>query len=111
MIYEYKGFGNCESKCKIEVHSNIVIATELDDNTGTSITNYAETLATMICKQFSILPEELIWIEHYPKDSYSLETYSLVKFDIDKNRFSNPKWSYLSNTELEGLIKKLAGRL
>lgn len=46
----------------------MVIATELSDNPGVSVTNFAEGLATLVCRRFSIDPEKLIWIEHYPAD-------------------------------------------
>lgn len=46
----------------------VVIATELPDNPGVSITNFAEELATIACLRFGIETERLVWIEHYPPD-------------------------------------------
>ena len=63
MIYEYRGpWAN--TKCDIEINDNIVIATELADNPGMSITNSAAELAAAIVKDFDIQPEELVLIEH-----------------------------------------------
>ena len=47
MRYNYKGFRGCDSSCDIEVHRRsggkyVFIATEVPENRGTSITNYAE---------------------------------------------------------------------
>ena len=71
MIYDYKGFFGCACQCDIEVHRHtdfdVVVATEVPDNEGTSITNMAEQLATQVCKAFDIVPDRLIWIEHYPE--------------------------------------------
>src|ERR1700747_14228 len=71
MRYDYKGFLNCDSFCDIEVHRRtdgkyVFVATELRDNPGTSVTNFAEHLATAMCKQHRLKPEDVIWIEHYP---------------------------------------------
>jgi hypothetical protein len=48
------GFGTWESKCRLRIYEAparaVVIATELPENTGTSITNAAEHLATLVVK-------------------------------------------------------------
>ena len=91
------------SKCNLEIHNNLVICSERPDNTGPSITNRAETLATEICEQFDIQPASLIWVEHYPKKDSDLdeERYSLVFFNMEgggifdkdkKAKFYNPRW-------------------
>jgi hypothetical protein len=51
MRYNYEGFWGCDSCCDIEVHRRsdgkyVFIATEVPDNPGTSVTNFAEYLAT-----------------------------------------------------------------
>jgi hypothetical protein len=50
MGYDYKGFWNCDSHCDIETHRRtdgkyVFVATELPDNPGTSVTNFAEHTA------------------------------------------------------------------
>jgi hypothetical protein len=45
-----------------------VIATELSDNPGTSITNAAEYVAGEACRHLDIDPRRLVWVEHYPAD-------------------------------------------
>jgi len=49
MRYNYKGFWGCDSCCDIEVHrrsdgKHVFIATEVPENRGTPITNYALSL-------------------------------------------------------------------
>lgn len=62
------GIGNISyCICDIEIIKNLVIATEMPENEGTSVTNMAEYLATQVCQEFGINPKHLIWIEHYPQ--------------------------------------------
>ena len=87
--FEYRGFHGCQSFCKLQVlpladGRTAVIATELEDNPGTSVTNVAEQLASFVCDRFGIDPDHLVWIEHYgypsatrPKEPRS---YDLVTF-------------------------------
>jgi hypothetical protein len=72
MRYNYKGFCGCDSCCDIEVHrrsdgKHVFIATEVPENRGTSVTNFAEQLATAMRRQHGLKPEDVIWIEHYPE--------------------------------------------
>lgn len=102
--YEYKGFHGCDCVCDLEIHRNLVIATERDDNEGTSIINMAEQLATEVCKQFEINPHRLIWVEHYRADTGidDKENFSFVFFNLsgggifedqkDNFCFTKPRW-------------------
>ncbi len=93
-LYHYTGFGNAPSVCDIRVTNNVVICTQVPENTGTSITNYAEHLATDIYKQYNINPKQLVWIEHYPAEASSPEVYSRVTFTLKSNGdLINPQWT------------------
>jgi len=114
-VYSYRGFGLCESKCHIEAMLDektsrvIVIATELPDNSGTSITNFAEYLATEIFNRLryeaKIIPENFIWIEHYPERGtvhYPLvEDYDRVYFEIENGKFAHPKWEHIKEFDID----------
>jgi hypothetical protein len=81
--FDYRGVHGCPSHCALELiplaNSRIAaIATELTDNPGTSITNAAELLASLVCDQFRIDPDKLIWIEHY---GYAGTTFPERGFD------------------------------
>ena len=116
--YEYKGFHNCNSVCGLDIIGDMVICTQLEENTGTSITNMAEHLATMVCEQFAIPLENLIWIECYPAEFYHVRpsdhiqsighvaaTYDLVTFDLvnddrspnSSRMFAKPKWTRMKS--------------
>lgn len=60
MIFHDKGFHRCDAKCGIEVirHKDkafdVIIATEVHDNPGTSITNMAEGIRVSPSSQLYI---------------------------------------------------------
>ncbi len=110
---------NCkwESVCRIRIYEEgdraVVVATDVDDpvaypdGTGTSITNCAENLARMICETFGLNPEQMTWIENYPRkatDPTDLPPveFSLVRFTYNRrtHSFTQPSWKYLSRGEV-----------
>ena len=94
-IHEYKGFGGCESRCKVYMVSDSPLThfcfEELDDNYGTSVTNMSEYLATQMIQIFNLKPYECFFYETYPhsgKDRSFDEIDYLWAFD-GKN---HPEW-------------------
>jgi len=86
--FEFRGFQGKLAICQLEILQlrdgrTAVIATEREDNPGTSVTNVAEHLASHVCDRFGIEPEKLFWIEHcgYPAHVSNRErTLDLVTF-------------------------------
>ncbi len=86
------GYADCHRRhgeCGIEAIAasrgrRVVIATELRDNPGMSITNAAEFVATAVCRELQIHPARLVWIEHYgypsPVTPERARTYDRVTF-------------------------------
>jgi hypothetical protein len=75
-IHAYAGYQNAPSHCHIRIFQQdgrtpVIIASELPDNPGTSITNLAEQLcAELIRAYFAVRfehDEPVIWIEHYQR--------------------------------------------
>ena len=89
--YPYKGYGDRPAKCGLDVFRHqdfaLVIATELEDNPGTSVTNMAEGLATKVCKDLGIAARSLVWVEHYPprglRQSGHDGAWDMVQFYLD----------------------------
>jgi hypothetical protein len=111
MRYDYKGFWNCDSCCDIEAHRRsdgkyVFVATELPDNPGTSVTNFAENLATAMRSQYRLKPEEVIWIEHYPEaKDHRKEDFDLVRFlGIEGDSFRTPVWIRITEQAVDELI-------
>jgi hypothetical protein len=91
--FQYRGFHGCQCVCSLEIlrladGRTAVIATELQDNPGTSITNIAEHLASVVCDRFEIEREKLVWIEHYGYAGTVIDsrerTYDRVSFRLRK---------------------------
>jgi len=74
-----------------------VVLTELPDNTGTSVTNCVEEIATQVYHTFlkGTPIEHIRWIEHYPPRGKWEETFDEVTFDWDGETFSHPRWRRL----------------
>jgi hypothetical protein len=87
----------------------VVIATDLDE--GPSVTNVASELATQVIQHFTIDPERLVWVEHYPREDTRAEAgkavgeeYDLVMFEWNGEQFQYPAWSYADRLIVEALI-------
>ncbi|YAF99299.1 MAG: hypothetical protein AB3A66_28060 (plasmid) [Nodularia sp. CChRGM 3473] len=115
-----------DSKCRLRIYQaysmpNIVICSDLDEqDTGTSITNSVENVATLIWQKYKEqelspssghLGNQFIFIEHYPYHNKAdwndeEETFCLVQFNWDGQRFSKPRWSPLTPDVVFALINQ-----
>mgnify|MGYP000278570275 CR=1 FL=1 len=88
----------------------IVVATEVNDNPGQSITNGFQELAESMTAVFGLSPSHTLWVEHYNSQSYKGEPleheetdrYSLVTV-WDGEQFSEPHFSHLDASHLQQL--------
>ncbi|MBE9224063.1 hypothetical protein IQ264_01055 [Phormidium sp. LEGE 05292] len=126
-ILDYPGYYNCESHCRVRIYflpeQTIVIVSESETNEGTSVTNMAEGIATLVAYQYELDVKKTIWIEHYPeqnngRSSLFVESFSLVEFDWGchypfpnqraiqpiKLKASNPQWKHIGKTEVQQLL-------
>ncbi len=113
----YRGYHGCLSRCRIQVYDNgserpyVVIATELEDNPGTSITNAAEIVAGEVWKLLEKPARTMVWIEHYPDRCFLgerpmlREQWDLVRFEQVGNCFLRPKWRRISKEEVERICE------
>lgn len=92
------------ARCRVRISGNTVIATELPDNPGMSITNAAASVAMQVCQYYEIPLARLIWIEHYPGEPDHEETFDLVHFDFSDGLLSVERWQRLSINEAEQLF-------
>src|SRR5207237_1033796 len=101
----------------------VVIATEPNDNHGTSVTNMAEYLAAEVLQQHFRDPQDArrqpLFIEHYPPRTYGnttrYETFDLVTFALAEPRavrvggiwrlsLGAPSWRHLDKQQVERLV-------
>lgn len=123
--HEFMGFHGYRCWCALEMlplrdGRTAVIATEVADNPGTSVTNAFELLATDVCARFTIDPRRLVWIEHYGYPVAACPTeargFDMVRFTIaptpDGTCFSNMQWRLMRDTDWRalGLLPRLAVR-
>jgi hypothetical protein len=131
IIYYYKPpWVGVQAHCRLRIYRegecSLVIWSELADNRGMSVTNYAGELATKIVEQYGLEPKQTMFVEHYPAAAYREvrreESYDLVVFDwqdVDtvfnpmlwtriagervKQVASHPQWRRLAVEEVERL--------
>lgn len=130
--YDYEGFWRHPAVYRIRIYERadatpVVIATELADNTGTSITNMAEYLAAEIISHHfperfeTEEPEPVMWIEQYPRHrgQRDLPEFSQVIFARytprivwtgmrQRIRIGQPSWRYLEREAVEQLVGPVA---
>lgn len=110
-IYNYKGIKECPSTCGLEIYRKdqtvYVIVTELEANTGTSVTNWSAELATEICQRRNISPQKLVFIEHYLSLDDIPEHYDQVIFEFNwyARRFFGPVWRRVDNEQVKKWVE------
>ncbi len=107
-----------EARCRIRMYrpdagTVVVVATELPDNPGVSITNWAEYLATEIRRVYLTQGEALIWIEHYVERPSRFDKRATIKETFDRvlmrwNGYSyeEPEWKKFDRAGVERLIRE-----
>jgi hypothetical protein len=113
-IYCYGGPQNHSSYCWLRVYTaidqTVVIATEVEDNPGMSITNAVAALATEVARRFAIPLDGLTWIEHYPERIVEggrlriPEMLDQVSFMPGPAECARPEWRHLQKAEVEAMI-------
>ena len=104
-ILKHKG-----TSCRVELWGHpeqaLVIATEIPENTGKSITSAVAELATEVVRAFRLDWLGLTWISHYPTRSVvHPETFYLVKMIWTGIGFTEPLAHDISPDEVENLIE------
>lgn len=109
--FDYHGHYNCRSVCGIQVlkidnsQKVMILATELKNNPGTSITNAAENVATEVMRMLNMQYDNMIWIEHYENENEE-DTFDYVRFECgSRDSLSNPEWIACNETIVD-IIKK-----
>ena len=91
-LFNFKSFfpqiKNYNGVCSLQIlpwteNKVVVILAEIADNPGTPITNAFEKVATQVYHKFlsEISISDIIWIEHYNKNSYHNKDYNEETFD------------------------------
>ncbi len=115
-IFDYKvdSYSGRMSSCQLRVYQYmdeiaIVIATEITNNPGPSITNSAEAWATEAVAEYGLDPLKTHFIEHYDHRTSALRdpedtSYDFVGFEWHAGIAEKPKWKHATREEIEKLI-------
>jgi hypothetical protein len=117
--HQYRGYHTDGGVCRIEVYvaeerPPLVVATELPENTNTSITNMAEYLAAEVMERYLTTNHLLghqppfLWVEHYERtaadlrmgltESWSLVTFAHYRREQTRKYARPPGWRYRIGT-------------
>jgi len=121
-VLNFTGYHGCASKCGVTIYRCclndltclpylVVVLTELADNTGTSVTNASEDLATLVRERYQNtvtggLP--VFWVEHYPAGPGRRdETYDSVCYATQRGgRYAAPVWGRLTTDQFLELTQQ-----
>jgi hypothetical protein len=127
-LWHFKGYHGCASFCHLRIYQSsaqsslYIVMTELDANTGTSVTNAVESIANEIWKDLhhgdrachGLQFPSPVWIEHYPNrgifnaktSKWEIpETFDLVEFEqSEEGAFCRPQWRSYGRAKLETSI-------
>lgn len=124
--FNYAGAIGVASKCRLRVWTTgspsmtvVVMLTSIPGDSGTSVTNLIQHIATMVNKDI-IIPklgvdhDRVIWIQHNTNKEYDDDPeFDLVTFDWAETprgqQATNVSWSRVSQALVEGLIKEEIG--
>lgn len=99
---------------RLTANRTLVIATEMMENEGPSVTNCVETLIEFVYRKYEIEKSNMFWVEHYGPESYQ---FSKDASEEDKaHRFSQVfttgssnsaySWRYLSIETILGILSE-----
>jgi hypothetical protein len=112
-------------RCRIRIYEGenawpVVVCTELEDNSGMSITNACEFIAAEVIHTHQLYTP-LQWIEHYedgargtPSDPSTFDIVEFAHYEVRdtlrgfagtwRKEIGEPSWRPSSRSEVEGLI-------
>jgi hypothetical protein len=113
--FDYLGTWDSPSRCGLKTMKRkdgkiLAIATEIyRQNPGTPVTEWCAPLATQILAEQMCPQENFIFIEHTPdmgsKLAFYEETFDLVNFVWDGEKFTNPQWTRLTASEVDRMME------
>jgi hypothetical protein len=117
MVMDYRGYHGCPSKCAVRIYEPtipsepyVAVYAELAENTGTSVTNAAETIATHVWEFLERPDSEIIFVEHWPDRNRNgshepllNEHWSLTTFNSVRGGFARLQWRRIGKEAVERL--------
>lgn len=87
-LYAYRGYWETWGRCGLRIYEDpagdrpaVVVATEIPDNTTTSVANMAPQLFPLICRAHDLDADCVHWVEHFPARRRGDDRYVQVRFE------------------------------
>jgi hypothetical protein len=111
--YFYRFPGNhlhhIPGRCRVRVYkrkngAHTVLLTELNTNSGESITSACERIATTLAATRGLNPKTTRWIQHEPPHDDLPQLFEELQFTWDStSRAHDPQWQRLGDEQVEAL--------
>ena len=96
-------------RCRVRIYernrgARTVLLTELDSNSGESITSVCERIATDLAATKNLNPKTTRWIQHDPQHDGLPQVFDELQFTWSSdNTASDPQWQHLDDEQVEAL--------
>jgi hypothetical protein len=96
-------------RCRVRIYkrdhgTHTVLLTELNTNSGESITSTCESIATDLAASKGLNPKKTRWIQHDPPHDDLPQVFDELHFTWDShNKASDPQWQRLNDEQAEAL--------
>ncbi len=109
MLFKCQLWPGSICKCDLQIHpksdgSQIVMVTEFPRKQGISISNAFEILFDHICETHYLNPEKVTYLERRCEPGGLGQQWSLVHFEIIKQRACNPRWQDVTESFVRTII-------
>ena len=100
---------NMPGRCRVRIYkrkngAHAVVLTELDSNTGESVTSACERIATNLAADKGLNPRTTRWIQHDPPHGDQPQVFDELQFVwVGDHSARDPQWQRLSVEEAEAL--------
>ncbi len=117
--FEFTAPNGLDAACRLRVYQitpelNVVLASELANNEGPSVTNSFEVIATEACREYDLKPGTCIFVEHYDYrgaphyvNPLGEETFDFVDLTWRADRAESPKWRHGTKEQVCNLIGEM----
>jgi len=109
-VHHFLGFRTHPSKCQVHIFSvddlAVVIFQDVGHDSGTSVTNASEQLATEIGRLKNLSYDKTAWMECYPREKHLDLDRIAYLYDPEKNAYLNPQWTPYRNETFIAYLRR-----
>jgi hypothetical protein len=104
-------------RCRVRIYkrnngAHTVLLTELNTNTGESISSACERIVTDLAAVKGLNPKTTRWIQHDPPHDDLPQLFDELQFTWDSNNYaSDPQWQQLGDEQAEALTGDSLGSM